>query len=401
MKILHSFSLLLLINMILINSVSAQSGWETLAPHPNPPGVAAMASVNGKIYILSGSGSALGAQANTYMYDPETNEWSQKAKIPQACYWATANASNGKIYVMGGGHPYPGKSYNFIYDPINDSWSTGDTLLTPRMYHSSAELNGKIYLIGGQNGSPVEYYFDEYDTQTNQWTRKENNLHNMAWYCSLASLGNKIYRIGGGGAPNSVTTYFECFDTENNSWTQLPDMKTKFHASVALTHNNKMYLIGGNANGIDSDTIFGYYPGIEEWVPELIKLPQPRVYHRGVICDDYIYIYGGQNTQSDPIEGTLIRMHLGGSDVKINENEQNIRIFPNPSNGIFYIDLNSSLSLQCDIKLFDLFGNIIDCKIEPGSENQIVVTTNNIEKGLYFVKISNSNFVKVLKVIIN
>ena len=55
-------------------------------------------------------------------------------------------------------------------------------------------------------------------------------------------------------------------------------MKTKFHASVALTHNNKMYLIGGNANGIDSDTIFGYYPEIEAWVPELIKLPQPRVY---------------------------------------------------------------------------------------------------------------------------
>jgi hypothetical protein len=100
-----------------------------------------------------------------------------------------------------------------------------------------------------------------------------------------------------------------------------------------------LYLIGGNANGIDSDTIFGYYPEIEEWVSELIILPQPRVYHRGVICDDYIYIYGGQNTQSDPIEGTLIRMHLGGSDVKINENEQNIRIFPNPSNGIFYIDL--------------------------------------------------------------
>ena len=173
MKFLSTFILLLLINLILINSVSAQSGWETLAPLPNPPGVAAMASVNGKIYILSGSGSALGAQTNTYMYDPKTNEWSQKAKIPQACYWATANASNGKIYVMGGGHPYPGKSYNFIYDPTTDSWSTGYTLLTPRMYHSSAELNGKIYLIGGQMVIRVEYYFDEYDTQTNQWTRKK------------------------------------------------------------------------------------------------------------------------------------------------------------------------------------------------------------------------------------
>lgn len=381
------------------SNIISQSAWETLAPLQNPPSLATMASANGKIYLLSGSGTAAGAQTSTYEYDPASNSWTKKAKIPQACYWATANEVDGKIYVMGGGHPYPGKRYNFIYDAISDSWSSGDSLLSPRMYHSSAALDGKIYLIGAQNGDAVQYYFDEYDTKTNVWTRKENNLHNMAWYCTLAPLGKKIYRIGGGGAPNNVTQYFESFDTESGVWSLLPDMKSKFHASTAVTYNNRIYLIGGNSNGKDIDSVYAFYPEIEEWVPELFNMPQARVYHRAVLCNDCIYVYGGQNTQQDPISGSLIRYCFKETKVNDNQNEKT-SIFPNPSNGSFYIQDNRFASKILDIQLTDMLGRQVESKIKNINENQSFIELTTPAKGLYLLKLITANSIEINKIIV-
>ena len=227
----------------------------------------------------------------------------------------------------------------------------------------------------------------------------------MAWYCAIAPLEKKIYRIGGGGAPNSVTKYFESFDSENNTWSQMPDLQSKFHASVALNYNNRIYLIGGNVNGVDSDSIFAYYPEIGEWMPQLFSLPEPRTYHRAVVCEDCIYVFGGQNTQSDPIAGSLIRYCFKQTNINDNNSNLNFRVFPNPCQGSFYIDMNINSNINSkiysNIQVYNILGDQVPCQIDLVSESQFFVKINNPEIGIYYIRISTGNEIKFLQISIN
>ncbi|MDQ1266385.1 MAG: hypothetical protein QG635_1537, partial [Bacteroidota bacterium] len=282
---------------IIPNDCSAQ-GWEQLATLSNAPNIPAMAAANGKIYVMSGTGSGT---AVTHEYDPATDTWSNKAPIPQSTFWSTASEVGGKIYVMGGGQAYPGKTYNYIYDPATDSWTKGADLLTGRMYHSAAVANGKIYLMGGQNGDGTsEWYFDEYDPAADSWQRKAQILHNSAWYSGAVGVGSKVYRIAGGGSnPTLTKDYFDEYDVVTDTWTALTPFPIKLHAPAAVNLNGNIVVAGGYTNSVSIDSIYLHSPGTEGWGQTFIRLPEPRTYHKAAVIGSYLYIYGGQGNDLD------------------------------------------------------------------------------------------------------
>ena len=82
--------------------------------------------------------------------------------------------------------------------------------------------------------------------------------------------------------------------------------------------------------------------------------------------------------------------------------EDNLLIYPNPSNGIFDIKL-TAVSLQTDILLFDTTGKLIERKSiskENSSENIITVGNNNLANGFYILKIVTVNETITKKLII-
>ena len=374
------FTLAFTIAIIFINSLTCANAalWEELAILDNCPNIPAMAAANGKIYVLSGTGSG---SAKTHEYDPATNVWTDRQSIPQSCYWATAVELGGKIYVMGGGQPYPGRTYNQVYNPQSDSWSSGADLLTKRMYHSAASVNGKIYLIGGQNGDNAsEWQFDEYDPALDKWTTKLRPLHNEAWYCAAVGLDKTFYRIGGGGANSSLTrNFFNSYNTETDSWTELPPFPIKVHAPSAVAYQSRIYLMGGTYNQESIDSIYSYTTGSGQWILTLYRLPQPMTYHKAAIIDNYIYVFFKDDSDS---KGHIYRMKIPGADVSDNSKTDN-QVFPNPSSGILYIRGLANHSVN-SAKLYNSMGKELcsDLIIKDGT---IDLGGLDLINGLYFL----------------
>lgn len=362
--------------------------WEDLTSLANPPNLPQMVACDGKIYVVSGREN--NQAPATWEYNPASDQWTEKAKIPQACFWSTAVSVNGKIYVMGGGQPYPGKSYNLIYDPKTDSWSAGADLLTPRMYHSSASVNNKIYLIGGQNGDgTTEWYFDEYDPALDSWTRKSPSPRNGAWYCGAVGIGDYFYRIAGGGSSLALTRdYFDRYEVSTNTWTDMGHFRIPLHAPAAVNYQGKIILMGGYSYTDYRDTIYVYDPAIDAWDRMEFKLPQPRSYHKAAVIDDCIYVYGGQDAS---VAGTLIRHcdpYLGVGKTAFEDME--LIIYPNPVKDHVGININSVENTLGDFLIMDMIGKAMIRKTEMirAGNNQIDIHAANLSEGMYILNMT-------------
>jgi N-acetylneuraminic acid mutarotase len=394
MKKFYKTIVLLIVISFQINVVKSQApGWERLASLTTAPGTAAIATVNGKLYVLSGKN---GGTTPTYEYDPATDKWTAKAPIPQSCVWATAVAVDGKIYVMGGGQPYKGTAYNYIYDPATDTWTKGADLITPRMYHNAVVANGKIYIFAGQNGDNTsEWNFEEYDPATNTWASKARLLHNAAWYSGAVSLNNKIYRIAGGGSnPTLTKDNVDIYDCSTDNWTALNPFRLKLHSPAAVNFRNTIYLLGGYYNGTYMDSVWIYNPTSDVWdVPmDKFNMPEPRSYHRAVAMGDCIYVFGGMNS-NDELGGSLVRYCF--SPLDINENNSlsqsyDFSIYPNPNSGEFSIDAPSLIKERFTVNISDILGRVVytSCYQTKTESAEIQIMDFNGEPGIYFVTLN-------------
>jgi N-acetylneuraminic acid mutarotase len=115
--------------------------WSSMAPLPVGITEAGVASANGKIYVIGGSGS--GDLGNSvYCYDPATNDWSLKTPIPVQFWGGAAAVVNGIIYVIGGG--YGSQASVYAYDPVADAWTAKSSMPTARSACAGAVVNGII-----------------------------------------------------------------------------------------------------------------------------------------------------------------------------------------------------------------------------------------------------------------
>jgi len=82
--------------------------------------------------------------------------------------------------------------------------------------------------------------------------------------------------------------------------------------------------------------------------------------------------------------------------------DQDISIYPNPSDGIFTISVSNLSARTADLRIMNVIGNeILHEKLTRG-EGQFAKTIDlsNLAKGLYYVKLETDNFSAVRRVII-
>ena len=73
-------------------------------------------------------------------------------------------------------------------------------------------------------------------------------------------------------------------------------------------------------------------------------------------------------------------------------------ISPNPNNGEFTVQLNSNLFTKSTLEIFDMLGKKI--YIQGLNSEQTTISTKNIEKGIYLVKLTRGNQIVTSKIVI-
>jgi hypothetical protein len=133
------------------------------------------------------------------------------------------------------------------------------------------------------------------------------------------------------------------------------------------------------------------YP-TDVWLPSdpnvSSKLPFSIYIHDSTLISNYDFPCDSLNPLFDD------DFNLGNHD--LDENHDEITLYPNPSNGSFTLLRSSSQKIE-RVEIFDLNGKLI-IYTEPISNKEIIDMSKN-QKGVYFVKCHNQKSVKLIKFI--
>jgi len=146
--------------------------WTTKTPIPTTTSNPASATINNKIYVISGFNRDLNQMSNlNQIYDIGSDTWSQGAPIPTAVGLAGAGATIGemapkRIYVIGGYPSYDEVRLNQVYDPETDTWSSGSQMPTARHSMGVVALTDRLYAIGGGSTNLNVRYYAENECYT-------------------------------------------------------------------------------------------------------------------------------------------------------------------------------------------------------------------------------------------
>jgi len=146
--------------------------WTKKADMPTGRWSFGSAVVKDKIYAIGGvvnPGFQAHSVASVEEYDPVSDKWTKKNDMPIDSTGMTVCAVSDKIYVITGGKLVNGNKIPnlaiYIYDPSTDEWTQKSNSPTIRAYSSGNVVDGKIFVIGGVsfNGylSSVEEYTPE------------------------------------------------------------------------------------------------------------------------------------------------------------------------------------------------------------------------------------------------
>lgn len=237
--------------------------WDTLAPVPYLAQQPAGAVLNGKIHYFGGGYPNSGTPLDShYVYDPSLNSWAAAAALPIPRVIMEAASINGKLYALSG---QPDKTRVDEYDPATNAWTPKNPLPDMNFWYSAITVHAnEIFRFGGGGYlSPVKHV-GKYDPATDSWialTTLSVGLHAPA----ATSLGGLIY-IGGGynGGNTDVVQTFDASTLAFNTVSSLP-VPIAYHEMVTI--DTCIYSVGGD--NASSNLLFRYCNPVNVSVTEL------------------------------------------------------------------------------------------------------------------------------------
>lgn len=278
--------------------------WEEVAPMPTARAYAAVAVLNGQIYVMGGrapNGAVLGVVER---YDPVADTWQQVASLREPRYGAAATVLNGRI-LLTGGREADGRVTDDVeeYVPGENDWESFDSLEDEREGHAAFTIGNTAYVFGGYSESGV-YRADAeyYDPGEEDWYEYPNwtldapraafaavvqaggvlifggysqfgPLAAVEFYVpgtggesrasleeprgALAGAGNgtRAWAIGGKNALNEVVSRVDVYDQQTNKWTTEAPLPTPREGAVAAVVNDTVYVFGGyDGQGLPATT---------------------------------------------------------------------------------------------------------------------------------------------------
>lgn len=247
---------------------SADDAWTRVADLPAAIFDNSAVTLDGKVYSIGG-GTGSGLEKKVWVYDPDTDSWSELPELASSRAKPGVAAVGGKIYVTGGwadnGNPDPAMD---VFDPASETWSRldGVTNPAPAAAAGTAVAGGKIYLVGGCTDGACTASDETvaFDPQTETFTTRAPYPHPVSWM-SCGGIGDQVYCAG--GTSGSDYTDAHRYDPASDTWSPIEDMPLDLWGSSYTTAGGLLVLAGGVTGGsttVTNQTI-AYDPASATW----------------------------------------------------------------------------------------------------------------------------------------
>ncbi len=183
------------------------------------------------------------------------------------CNYVRKQAIRPVIYTIGGddGHddrnPYASVMY---FDTQLGTWHHVAPLQQKRSVCGAATLGFKIYVVGGYNGERAVETVEEFDPSTNSW-RNVASLAQRRCSCGCAVLNGELYVVGGVCGPLALSEV-EKYNPLTDTWTAAPAMQDGRSGCGVAELGEVIYAVGGiNGNGETVCTAECFIPWTQRW----------------------------------------------------------------------------------------------------------------------------------------
>lgn len=228
-------------------------------------------------------------------------EWGLRADLLQPLSELASAESNGKIYMMGGYPPNRVTARTVqVYDLASDTWTLGPQLPLPNNHGMAASVGGKIYLIGGQTQADDLPGFDSYvdtvyelDPAVGQWVAKAP-MPTERSSGVVVVLDGLIY-VAGGRPPHE--TDFAVYDPAADTWQVLPALPTARNHFTGAAIDGRIHYVGGRQGlglGMALTPVHEVYdPQTDTWTTAA-PLQRARSGMNGVVARGCFHVWGGE-----------------------------------------------------------------------------------------------------------
>ena len=249
-------------------------------------------------------------------------------------------------------------------------------------------------------------FYIQHSASAQAWTKKADFGGGERYGAVGFSIGNKIY-VGLGFDGSYYKDFWE-YDPANNTWTQKADFGgTARQDAVGFSIGNKGY-IGTGYDGSYKKDFWEYDPATDAWIQKAYFGGTGRDYAIGFSNGNKGYIgtglyYDGTTPHfyKDFWEYNPDNDTTGFFEPDLKNNK--IFIFPNPNNGVFKIQYSLSESTCFSVEILNIYSQLVKSHLfnNLSGNHEIIINAEDLGTGVYLVKLSSTNFNKVLKIVIN
>lgn len=345
-------------------------------------------------YLIGGQNDLL--RNEVWQYNISLNEWKLLDTIPfPTRHSPICEKINQKVYYgLGIKNGVKGEHDFYEYDLDSNVWHRlADFPGDRRALASSFVINDKLYVgLGDPMGNPLSSFW-EYNPQNNQWNRKADFPGTERFGAFAFTLNNKGY-IGGGLKSAPYLNDFWEYNSLNDTWTQKANLPAPVFGAIALVINNKPYILGGQV-------VYRYNEQLDSWEEfPISKEFTSRIYGFGFTVDHKAFFGTGTDGNkkfSDWWEFDPSLLGVGVNEKNLTNNA--LKIYPNPSNGAFSLDLQGAFEPTVKISIFNSLGELM-WETESQSNGIHEYHTPIKQSGIYLLKVSGPRFTHIEKVVV-
>jgi N-acetylneuraminic acid mutarotase len=281
--------------------------WAARAPLPLPRTEMAWAAENaGKLHVIGGYAEQRVDNSFHHLYDPATDSWTERARLPRGANHVGVVGHEGRIYAFGG---FTAQNRNadtlaFAYDVAADRWDPIAPMPRPRGAGALAVVGGMVHHIGGASNPEAERasvsWHEVYDPRADRWeTRKA--LPGARDHAGVVVHNGLIHIVGGRFNTFEYNTpLHHVYDPARDQWETRAPLPTPRSGHGLVVYRGRFFAMGGESGQFVNRELTGqvhgqmesYDPVSDTWQHHA-PMPTPRHGMGAVAIGDWIYVAGG------------------------------------------------------------------------------------------------------------